>query len=335
MPLKSYGVLAGRVRDRRREGDKDSPHYQIQVDGGGTQFRVAVNVLSAQAPAELLFAADENFGHPILPELSRLAAGFTALESRPGGLALDFIRGNLFPRAALRAMPSVRPGPDNDLADKIEHYVQRAQADSASRLYAFGARWGPESTPDKIFGFAPGNGVHDIHLNQGNSRRFAGDDGAWQDGALLFAFPDQWVALFLAFQNQSWHTDPATGHTLPGTPPAAPGGQPAPGEPDQRVRIVAALVNPVGPAPEAETVTLLNTTDADIGLAGWTLVDRAGHRGTLAGPDLSAGHSARIPVPAPITLGNNGGTITLLNPDGLKVDGVAYTNAPEGRTLTF
>jgi hypothetical protein len=31
-----------------------------------------------------------------------------------------------------------------------------------------------------------------------------------------------------------------------------------------------------------------------------------------------------------VQLGNQGGLITLLNPDGLKVDGVAYTQAQAG-----
>ncbi|ONH58601.1 hypothetical protein CcI49_20420 [Frankia sp. CcI49] len=336
MPLKSYGVLAGRIRDHRREGGADSPHYQIEVDAAGTMFRVAVNVLSSQAPAELLYTASEAFAHPILPGLAALPDGFNPLDSTPGGLALDFIRGNLFDRTSLRALPSDKPGPDNDLADKLDHYVQRAEADSTARLYAFGERWGPEpTTPDKIFGFLPGNGVHDIHMNQGNSRQFTRDDGVWQDGGLLLAFADRWVAIFLAFQNQMWHTDDSTGHTLVGVPPAGPAGHPAPGEPDRQIRIIAALVNPLGPAPEAETVTLLNTTAEPVDLAGWSLLDRASHRARLTGPVLPAGDAVRIPVPAPVALGNSGGTITLVNADGLKVDGVAYTTAPEGRTLTF
>jgi uncharacterized protein YukJ len=58
--------------------------------------------------------------------------------------------------------------------------------------------------------------VHDIHLNQGNSGRFVRDDGVWQDGGLLLHFPtgDQWVAIFLAFQGQTWHTDDVTGHSI-------------------------------------------------------------------------------------------------------------------------
>jgi uncharacterized protein YukJ len=38
----------------------------------------------------------------------------------------------------------------------------------ASEVYALGERWEPEGDgPDKIFGFSPDNGVHDIHMNQG------------------------------------------------------------------------------------------------------------------------------------------------------------------------
>ena len=39
-----------------------------------------------------------------------------------------------------------------------------------------------------------------------------------------------------------------------------------------------------------------------------------------------------------VQLGNKGGAVTLLDPDGLKVDGVAYTAARRGRegwTLVF
>ena len=86
----------------------------------------------------------------------------------------------------MRSLPPDVAGPDNDLADVLDHYVQRAIGDPAGRVYAFGERWGPENgVKDKVFGFQPGNGVHDIHMNQGNSARFRGDDGVWQDGGLL------------------------------------------------------------------------------------------------------------------------------------------------------
>ncbi|HWJ52782.1 MAG TPA: hypothetical protein VNT24_05330 [Propionibacteriaceae bacterium] len=40
------------------------------------------------------------------------------------------------------------------------------------------------------------------------------------------------------------------------------------------MKIVGALVNPVGPAPEAETVTLLNVSPHDVDLGGWRIADR-------------------------------------------------------------
>ena len=332
MPLARYGVLAGRVIDRRSEGGADTPHYQIQMRGGGVDFRVAVNVLSKQHPSELLYLADEAFRHPVVPELPNLPDGFTLLPSRPGGLALDFIRANLFDPTMLRPVPATAPGPDNDLADKLDHFVERAAADPAARSYAFGQRWGPEpATRDKVFGFSPGNGVHDIHMNQGNSQQFRGDDGVWQDGGLLLHFPtqDQWVAIFLAFQSQAWHTDDQTGHALP---------RPEPEAADSAVRIVAALVNPPGPAPEAETITLLNASPRDVDLAGWSILDREKRQLVLDAGSVPAGVAVQVLVGPPVQLGNRGGLITLLDPDGLKVDGVAYTKsqaAAEGWSIVF
>jgi hypothetical protein len=64
--------------------------------------------------------------------------------------------------------------------------------------------------------------------------------------------------ILLAFQSQAWHTDDRTGHTIPGLDPLGAGPDPSPAEPDRIVRIVAALVNPIGPAPEPETATLIN-----------------------------------------------------------------------------
>jgi uncharacterized protein YukJ len=256
MGLKHYGVLRGRASGARREDDADTPHYQIRVAAAGVDYRLAVNVKSQLSPSELLFLLIEDFRHPLTEKLPALAEGFTPLPKEPGGAALDFIRGNLFNRLDMRLLPSTLPGPVNDLSDRLAHYVDRAQAEPGAIVYAFGERWGPErGKPDQIFRFEPGNGVHDIHMNQGNDPGHRGEDGVWQDGGLIQRFPatDQWVAIFLAFQSQAWHTDDATGHRLPGPTPG-PGPTPHPSEPDFRVRIVAALVNPIGPAPEAETV---------------------------------------------------------------------------------
>jgi uncharacterized protein YukJ len=330
LPLKRYGVLKGSIVDALREDDSDSPHYQVHVRAEDTSYRVAVNVKSATSPSELLFLVDDRFQHPVTASLPGLPQGFTELQGGPGSLALDFIRGNLFDRQRLQPLPHDLPGPDNDLSDRVEYYVDRARVEPGSEVYAFGEPWGPEEgLRDKIFGFLPGDGIHDIHMNQGNDPQFAPDDGVWQDGALIFRFPqtEQWVAVFLAFQSQAWHTDDVSGHAI--TEPGA--------ELDRVVRIVGALANPVGPAPEPETVTLLNASPGPVELAGWTITDRLKNKQSLTGT-IEAGATLTVPVQPQVQLGNKGGTITLLDDRDLKVDGVSYTEEEaqrEGWTLVF
>jgi hypothetical protein len=243
--------------------------------------------------------------------------GWRALPSAAGGSNLDYIRGNLFDHTAMRSLPPDVTGPDNDLADLLDHYVQRAIADPAAQVYAFGERWGPETISDKVFGFAPGNGVHDIHMNQGNSAGFARDDGVWQDGGLLLHFPSasRWVGVFLAFQSQRWHTDDRTGHAL----------DLAPSREEARIRVIAAMVNPPGPAPEHEGVLLLNASPDPVALAGWRIVDRGGQSCPTPAATIEPGQTLAVALPPEVQLSNQGGVITLLDADGLKVDGVAYT----------
>jgi uncharacterized protein YukJ len=326
MPLRSYGVLRGSVIGHRLASGANA-HFQLHVVDDAAHYRIAVNVESKLAPSELEYLIDSNFRHPVLDAVTALSAGWNPLERKPGGAALDFIRGNLFNRDDMRPLPFDVPGPDNDLNEKLAHYVRRASADEQATVYAFGERWGPEQgKPDKIFGFAPGNGVHDIHMNQGNVGRFVGDDGVYQDGALLLHFPaqQQWAAIFLKFQSQSWHTDDTTGHQIPD------------GAPDGAIRIVAALVNAVE-SPEKEFVTLLNTTARAVDLAGWKLADRDKHTMALTGT-VAAGETLRVQLAPQVVLPNRGGVITLLDAAGLKVDGAAYTHeqaAEPGRTIAF
>ena len=338
MPIAKYGLLVGRPL-HGVPGRGTNAHYQVHVVDDTTEYRIAVNVKSQLAPSEVEYLVDDDFRHPLTASLRARATGFYRLGNQPADGGLDFIRGNLFDRTRMRPLPMNLPGPDDDLNDQLDRVVQAAIAEEDALLYAFGQRWGPEDgLRDKIFGFLPGNGIHDIHMNQGNSGQFVNDDGVWQDGGLLVYFPsvDRWTAVFLKFQSQSWHTDDSTGHSITGPVDPLPPDPPTSDDPEGLVRIVAALVNSTQ-SPEAEAVTLLNTAPHEVNLAGWALLDTQKNRLPLSDV-LSAGATRVVPVSQPLALSNKGGVITLVDEKGLKVHGVSYTKEQArhpGWTIVF
>ena len=205
----NYGVLKGTVAGHLRDADDD--HYQILVQADQTMHRIAVNVRSAapKAPSTVLFQATSTLDAALTIRLAALATGFSKLPSVPGGVAMDYLRGGIVQPARMTPVPPDAPGADNDLKDKVEAAVLRALTETGSQVLAFGSKWGPETgVPDKYFRFTPGNGIHDIHMNQGNAGRYRKDNGVWQDGALMFAYPGgHWQAFFFAFQSQTFKTD--------------------------------------------------------------------------------------------------------------------------------
>lgn len=219
MPL-NYGVLKGTVSGHKRDADDD--HYQILVHAGTEVWRVASNVLSGatNAPSTVLYRMGLTLPDEFLTALRALKPGFKKLASKSGGLAIDYVRADFVKPALLKPLPADLPGDDNDLKDKLESAVVRAMEQDGAFVYAFGDRWGPEDKADQYFKFSPGNGVHDIHMNQGNSGKYTKDDGVYQDGALLFDYPDGKLRVFFfAFQSQDFDTDDKTGHSKNTPPP--------------------------------------------------------------------------------------------------------------------
>src|SRR5262245_54484597 len=213
-----YAILKGHVIDGRpAHSAKD--HYQIRVIDNEFHYRIAVNIRSVAKNfgPDLFFYLDEHFQHPMLEQLEKLpvgkksfAPGTAADVRRQSGVALDFIRMNLFDRDDMKLLPGLVRGPNNDLNERIDALVQDMKEDEDSLIYVFGEAWHEPNTPDKFFGFKPGNGLHNIHMNQGDlTGKFAKEDGVYQDGGLIFhyATENRYVGFFTKFQSQSWHTD--------------------------------------------------------------------------------------------------------------------------------
>jgi uncharacterized protein YukJ len=349
MPVENYGVVKGRLRRRTLDRNAYRPHYHVLIEAGDVLFHVAVNVRSAVDRAELLYLIDDRLEHPLAEIWEALPLVFTPLAPRPNSGAIDFIRGQLVDRRDFRIARRARRG-EGGLPDLLDLHVNRAINATDALIYAFGARWGPKlGEIDRTFRgqpIEPSDGIHNVHMNQGSQEahdpgngRHADESGPWQDGALLFRDTkhDEWTGIFLAFQSQQWHSDDHTGQ--PALPPERTGdwNRPAGDEPDFRVRIIAAMVNPGGPAPETESVTLLNTSAETISLDGWKLVN-SDRRATRLSGAIPPRASIVVELSPDAPLGNRGGTIGLLDERGLKVDGVAYTRRQaerEGELVTF
>ena len=219
MPIANYSVLAGRPTAGKVVSGA-SAHYQIAMQAGGP-FTVAVNIQSVDG-SEVLYAIEEDFTPPDLAALTALPMGMTKLQSAPGGLALDYVRSTvdgvpMIAKAQMTLLPQSQAKAKGGSAE--EQMIQRARAkalenavvtllnmtiaDKDGVIYAFGSAYADSGKVD---------GIHDIHMNQGNpANNHGGDNGVWQDGALFISLPSKgtWTAVFIAFQTESWTTDSA------------------------------------------------------------------------------------------------------------------------------
>lgn len=215
--LAAYGVVRGRPLEQRvsaARGPQDSPHLHVRLAGGARQYDAAVNVFSKDG-SEVLYAVVPQFSPPKAPALLALPPGATPIRSGdPNGLGLDYLRQHLVARAAMTLLPVDPARPTTDLQNALGALVTSAIADG-SELFVFGSLFtGPGSAPSVAnpFGLTPDAGVHDVHMNQGNPPgAHGGDNGAYQDGALLVHAPGSaagWTAVFIAFQTQSFAPPP-------------------------------------------------------------------------------------------------------------------------------
>jgi uncharacterized protein YukJ len=189
------------------------------MQAAGGPFTVAVNIQSVDG-SEVLYAIEEGFTPPDLGGLMALPMGMTKLQSAAGGLALDYVRSTvggapMISRAQMTLLPQLNAKTKGGSVE--EQMIQRARAkalenavvtllsmtiaDKDGVIYAFGSAFADSGKVD---------GIHDIHMNQGNpANNHGGDNGVWQDGALLIHLPAKrtWTAVFIAFQTESWTTD--------------------------------------------------------------------------------------------------------------------------------
>ena len=182
-----------------------NPHYRIYLNTGASSAEIDVNIESRDG-SEVLYQINRLFVPPNPGILTGLGQGFTALDRVAGDSALDYVRERIsgspmITRADMTLLPIPTQNPQDQLKNAVVELLNQAVADQNGTIYAFGS------------GFSDPNGktgIHNIHMNQGNpAGNFANDNGVWQDGALFVNLPanKEWIALFIAFQTESWQTD--------------------------------------------------------------------------------------------------------------------------------
>ncbi len=206
-----YGVLRGKLDRWKREdpppGSSRSPHLQIRVlDGQGKPWRIPVNVRSGDPAKSLVIyhRADPLLSHPILGDLAVLPSGLTDLNSKPRSAsnALDYSRAPLFDWPTGIALPPTGPGEDDDLQDVVSRQLDDLKA-SGGDLFAFGSHFhDPTPKPGIDAEFGTRDGMHDIHMNQGNApHEHDEDNGVFNDGGLILRVPGPRLGAVLPFQD--------------------------------------------------------------------------------------------------------------------------------------
>ncbi|MDO3558239.1 DUF2278 family protein [Ralstonia pseudosolanacearum] len=180
-----------------------SPHYVINVKGSDdTIFKIVVNSASTEIGEDgnnnVYFYADLNFTDPLTEKLGQLPYGLQTTDFP----RLDYWQD----RSLLLSIDTTQP-PTSLPYDNGNGQPQNRDfyppTDHDVVVYGFGFLFLPKK-----------DGLHETHMNQGNPRgKHWGENGAFQDGAVIVQRADGFAAIFTAFQTQCLPTD-ARGYPL-------------------------------------------------------------------------------------------------------------------------
>lgn len=213
-----YGFVKTRLTSEPRmkpshRGHETQFHLHCNLDVGGAQWDVAINVGTNDSDDLLKYKLIFDFRHPLIQTLAAAEAGAHELTGQKALPALDLLR-----RPDL--LDNTGKWRDSDVMDGSD------DAEPAATLKRLLSRAHQENRDVYIFGrfFDQGDGLHDVHLNQGSTKGFIhrpGDDSndhndVWQDGAVLVDLGEpEWAAYVSAFTQQLVPTDDL-GNPLPG-----------------------------------------------------------------------------------------------------------------------
>jgi len=215
MSLNNYGVLKSKVLINEGEfvSKKHRKHYSLITLGISKRIEVDINIQSDRNQPNIKILCIENYKNPLLKKFDDLVQGYTPVASVAGGLALDFLRQELFPKADLF---DSHPIDGDTICQKLNNYLCDHE-----HIVVYGSLYRNEkenennSDSKKITPNIPlKNGMDNVHMNQGNQGSHLSSNGIYQDGALFIKNKKSYTAIFFCFAEQCDKTDD-TGYCLP------------------------------------------------------------------------------------------------------------------------
>lgn len=208
-------ILKGSAIDAKLFGrnPRQRPHYHLLVKANDRQFDVAINIAS-EAPGQdvrVLYAIKQNITPPQADALLHLNDGMYNLPAE-GLQGIDYVSDHLVSKDEMKLLPLFdRSAPIEDQGEPtIKQLVGEVIAEPDTIVIAFGHRYDNTGGKNPCWGYSPDDGIHNIHMNQGNAPGNHDDEnGRGEDGALFIYFPktQTWTGVYVAFQTQSFDND--------------------------------------------------------------------------------------------------------------------------------
>lgn len=211
MPLAQYGVLIGTLftpQEQTYQGDWFHGIFYVVLPGVSIPRRCVTDFSSANKDL-IQYKIINNLNADLFAKIAGLPDGYTGLESTPDSGALDYVRSPILGGGSSAASQGW-------ILSDGETAVQALQTQLSAgplRLYVFGEPF-TDPKPQNEDGVESQNGMHNVHLNQGDPPTgpdgvdHQRDDGIWQDGATIFENADGSLTAFCSkFVAQSLDTN--------------------------------------------------------------------------------------------------------------------------------
>jgi hypothetical protein len=217
VPLSQYGVLVGSLftpQEQTYQGNWFHGIFYLMVPGTSIPRRCVTDFSSANKDL-IQYRIFNNLNASLFANIAALSPGYTALgtgpTNGPTSGALDYARSPLL----------VAGGPGSSLSDgwivsdgaTAVQALQNQLSSNPRKMFVFGEPFS-DPTPVTQDGVQSQNGLHNVHMNQGDPAVSSDrvdhqrDDGIWQDGATIFLNADGSLTAFCSkFVSQTFNTN--------------------------------------------------------------------------------------------------------------------------------